>query len=60
MIGYVHSIEPFGTVDGPGIRMVVFLAGCRLGCAFCHNPDTWREESGEAMHQQGAGTDHAV
>ena len=49
MIGYVHSIEPFGTVDGPGIRMVVFLAGCRLGCAFCHNPDTWREESGEAM-----------
>lgn len=49
MIGYVHSIEPFGTVDGPGVRLVVFLSGCRLGCAFCHNPDTWRENAGTAM-----------
>ena len=40
-LGYVHSIETFGSVDGPGIRFVVFMQGCRLRCAFCHNPDTW-------------------
>jgi len=41
VIGYYHSKETFGTVDGEGIRYVLFLAGCGLGCAFCHNPDTW-------------------
>ena len=45
----IHSIESFGTVDGPGIRFVIFMQGCHLQCKYCHNRDTWDIDNGKSV-----------
>ena len=45
--GHIHSLETFGTVDGPGIPLRAFMQGCLLKCQYCHNPDTWALDGGK-------------
>ena len=50
-VGHVNSIQTLGTLDGPGVRFVVFLQGCNLRCACCHNPETWKFTAGKPLSE---------
>jgi pyruvate formate lyase activating enzyme len=50
--GRIHSFETFGAVDGPGVRFIVFMQGCQMRCAYCHNPETWKLDAGDLYTPQ--------
>lgn len=52
ILGRIHSVESFGSADGPGVRYIVFLQGCNMRCKYCHNPDTWKCEGGQLLSAQ--------
>ena len=59
MQGYIHQLESFGSVDGPGVRFIIFFSGCPLRCKYCHNPDTWDMGKGK-LYEAAALLDEAM